>query len=407
MTRRRIAILGAGIMGGALAIELARRGQDVTVLDRAEAPMSSASRWNEGKIHLGYLYGADPTLATARHVLPGGLAFGPLVRDLVGTDLDGHVTRADDVYLVHRHSVCGPDELGARFAAIDELVRAHPDAGRYLVDVTAARSRALGAAELSAIAGPEVVAGFRVPERSVETRWLADRLAAAVAAEPGVTVHGGVEIVGAEPVGDVDGRWRVRAVAGAASVDLGPFDAVVNALWGGRLPVDVAAGVAPEPPWTHRIRLSAFVRTRGEHQTPSAVVSIGPFGDVKNYDGRNFYLSWYPVGLVAQGDGLELAEPAPPTGGAADAFVARVRAGLEPVLPGIGAVFDDIEDAVVAGGPVFARGAGALDDPRSGLHRRDRFGVARRGSYHSVDTGKYSTAPWLARRLAIEITERD
>jgi len=49
------------------------------------------------------------------------------------------------------------------------------------------------------------------------------------------------------------------------------------------------------------------------------------------------------------------------------------------------------------------RGTGALDDRRSGLHRRDRYGVQRRGTYHSVDTGKYSTAPWLAQVLATEI----
>ena len=60
---RRVAILGAGIMGASLAILLARRGCAVTVFDREEAPVACASRWNEGKIHLGYLYGADPTLA--------------------------------------------------------------------------------------------------------------------------------------------------------------------------------------------------------------------------------------------------------------------------------------------------------------------------------------------------------
>jgi hypothetical protein len=47
----------------------------------------------------------------------------------------------------------------------------------------------------------------------------------------------------------------------------------------------------------------------------------------------------------------------------------------------------------------------ALDDPTASLHRRDRFGVRRLGSSISVDTGKYSTAPWLARRLAKEIAE--
>jgi len=52
---------------------------------------------------------------------------------------------------------------------------------------------------------------------------------------------------------------------------------------------------------------------------------------------------------------------------------------------------------------VYARGVGSIGDPTSTLHRRDRYGVERRGNYFSVDTGKYSTAPWLADSLAQKI----
>lgn len=52
---KRVAVLGAGIMGTCTALYLARRGCVVTVVDAAAAPLSAASRWNEDKIHLGYL----------------------------------------------------------------------------------------------------------------------------------------------------------------------------------------------------------------------------------------------------------------------------------------------------------------------------------------------------------------
>lgn len=399
MNGRRVAVLGAGIMGSATAIHLARRGFDVTVYDREAAPMAAASRWNEGKIHLGYIYGADPTLATAQHLLTGGLQFADRLRELIDEDLDGHTTTEDDIYLVHRRSVVGPDLLRGRFDAISALIRDHPDAGRYLVDVSGARTTEIEPSELRELGGADIVAGFRVPERSVETRWVADRLAAALEATARVTLRLATVVAAAEPPADGRATWRV-AEAGGEHAD---FDVVVNALWDGRLAVDATAGLTPRPPWTHRYRHCVFVRTRSEHDLPSALVAVGPFGDVKNYNGRDFYVSWYPVGLVAESGGLELAAPAPPTGADADAFVARVRAALEPIMPGLGAVLDDAESVVVHGGFVFARGAGALDDPRSGLHRRDRYGVERRGSYYSVDTGKYSTAPWLARELANEI----
>ncbi len=398
MSGRRVAVLGAGIMGSALSMNLARRGFHVTVIDRESEPMSATSRWNEGKIHLGYLYGADPTLATARHVLPGGLLFEETLRELIGGDVTGHTTTDDDIYLVHRRSVVSPDEVRATFDAISELVRQHPDAGRYLVDASDARAAMLTAAELQAMAGEEIIAGFRVPERSVDTRWVADRLAAALAAEPGVDLRLGTAVVQVARDGG-RARWRVRGDDGYDE----EFDVVVNALWNGRLPIDVTAGLAPEPPWTHRYRLCVFIRTRAEHELASAVVAVGPFGDVKNYNGRDFYFSWYPVGLIAEGTDLELGSPDVPTGHGAEAFVDSVRAELERVLPGVGRVIDDAEESTVQGGFVFARGRGALDDPQSGLHRRDRYGVQRRDSYYSVDTGKYSTAPWLARLLAAEI----
>jgi hypothetical protein len=95
------------------------------------------------------------------------------------------------------------------------------------------------------------------------------------------------------------------------------------------------------------------------------VIATGPFGDVKNYNGRDLYLSWYLTGLAAEST--------------------------------------VIEDVRLEGGWVYAAGQGSLADPRSTLHRRDRIGITRAGSYISVDTGTYSIAPWLAREVAAMI----
>jgi len=71
----RVAILGAGIMGGSTALYLASKGVDVSLFDAASEPFSAASRWNEDKIHLGYLYSCDTSLHTARKILPDNLAY--------------------------------------------------------------------------------------------------------------------------------------------------------------------------------------------------------------------------------------------------------------------------------------------------------------------------------------------
>lgn len=396
---KRIAVLGAGIMGSALALMLARRGAKVDLIDREAIPMNCASRWNEGKIHLGYIYGADPTLQTARHVIPGGLRFGPLLRELIDADIAPQVTRDDDLLLVHRDSVADATGLAPLFERISAILRDHADAAHYLTDVSAARAQAMTPKELAAVADTnEIVAGFRVPERSVNTQWIADRVVEALASQPNITACMNQSIASVTAEGSDDGPWRVRGAADFSEA----YDIVINALWNGRPEVDQSAGIEPKKPWTHRYRLSLFVRTARPVQVASAIVAVGPFGDVKNYNDRDYYLSWYPAGLVLDSDALNPAIP-DLTPELKVAVTQGIRDNLQKLLPPVAGIFMTAESVRVEGGFVFAQGQGSLSDPASTLHQRNRFGIQRRGNYFSVDTGKYSTAPWLAENLALMI----
>ena len=101
----RVAVLGAGLQGSCIALELARRGVEVDLVDRADTPMTGASKHNEGKVHLGYVYANDPTRRTARTMIEGALEFGPLLRTWVGKDLDEVARAAPFSYVVHRDSL--------------------------------------------------------------------------------------------------------------------------------------------------------------------------------------------------------------------------------------------------------------------------------------------------------------
>jgi len=390
VTGRSVAILGGGIMGSALALFLARRGASPVIFEQMPEIIAGASRWNEGKIHLGYMYSADASLDTARRVIAGGLAFVPLVEDLIETPLSGLMTEGDDVFLCHAASVVPPDLMAQRLDAVAALVRAHPGGGGH------GAARRFGMAELARLTGsPAIVAGFHVPERSVQTRAVADLLRAAVEADGRIRLCCGRRVVGVEQ----GARWRVLTPEGAE----GPFDCVVNALWQGRLPVDVSAGLPLPADWSQRYRLAVFLRTRRQVDAPGAVIAAGPFGDIKNYNGRDFYLSWYPAGLQHESRDLD-PQWTPPAGGGLDAQVASDSlAALEAFLPQVAELRAEAESIIVAGGWVYAAASGSLAAPAATIHRRADFGITRRGSYVSVDTGKYSTAPWLAQRLAAEI----
>jgi hypothetical protein len=75
-------------------------------------------------------------------------------------------------------------------------------------------------------------------------------------------------------------------------------------------------------------------------------------------------------------------------------------AGIVPRLAEVPAA--DLARAELAGGVIFAWGSTGIDDRRSGLHNRFAIGPRTVGRYHSVDTGKLTTAPLHARM----VTER-
>jgi len=390
-------------MGSSLALFLARQGAQVTLIDAALKPFSGASRWNEGKVHLGYLYAADPSLKTARALLPGGIAFKQLTEELIGLPLEPVTTVEDDIYLVHRDSIIAPDVMQRHFEAVSALVRENPAASDYLVDASGSASRPLSRGELDELADTRtVVAGFRVVERSVWTGWVADRYVDALLAEPRIELMPATQVSGVRPAGtSVDGSWHVEAEPSLPA----SFDFVVNALWEGRLAVDATVGLKDDPGWSHRYRLSLFLHTDRRFDCPSAVLALGPFGDIKNYTGHDFYLSWYPAGLVAEGHSLD--PPALPTldDAAKRAITNSVVAELGRVIPAINEVTAGAQTITLDGGWVFAGGRGSLRDPFATVHKRYGFGIRRLGSYISVDTGKYSIAPWLAQKVAAQIID--
>jgi glycine/D-amino acid oxidase-like deaminating enzyme len=400
MQDRHIAILGSGIMGSSAALALASCGARITLFEAAGRPFQGASRWNEGKIHLGYLYSADPDLETARHILPGGLEFKGLTERYVGRPVDPVVTTHDDTYLVHRNSVTSVAAMEKYIRDVDALLNGHPQAHDYLVDLTGKRSRRLSAAELDRqYDTKEIVAGFYVPERSVSTFWVADQFVQALAAEPKIELALNTRVEAVRTTEDsLHGPFHIDTDRGSS----GPFDLVINCLWEGRPIIDAALGILPPAPWSHRFRLSLFLRTAQPLSVPSTVIATGPFGDIKQYGERDFYLSWYPAGLRAEGTALA-PPPMPKLEAGGQDIIEEIFRELGAIIPGVKLLRDKAETMQLNGGWVYASGQGPLSHPDSTLHRRHHTNIHRAGSYISIDTGKYSIAPWLAQRVAAAV----
>lgn len=406
----RAAVLGAGILGSTTALLLARQGVQVTLVDREHEPMRRASLVNEGKIHLGFVYGHDTTRATADTMLEGAVHFTPILRDLLGPAMDAVDVSRPFTYLIARDSMVAPDALLEHY---DHVYRTLAD--RMLNDSTldylgsrALRPlRTLSYDEVAALVPSGLAAAaVETPERSVSTWDLASLVAEAVRNADGVDFEPGVAV---EAVERSAAGFVVRGQRDGEAVMV-RADQVVNCLWDGRLVVDATMDVAPPRQWTYRrkYRVLFNARTMASGQ-PSITIALGAYGDVVRHDrGDIGYASWYPECL--QGWSTELAPPdswmtsadseQPDTVDHA-MLAKRTLVALDEWCPGIAAT----EVLDVASGVIMAWGESDIVEHTSRLHRRDELGVWSYDGYHTVETGKFTCAPLMARRVATAVCD--
>src|SRR5436190_4322527 len=99
LTELTVAVLGAGLQGCCVALALADRGVDVVLFERNSTILSRTAIANEGKIHLGWMYAADPSLRTAETMMQGALAFAPFLRRHLGIRFETLATSVPAAYV--------------------------------------------------------------------------------------------------------------------------------------------------------------------------------------------------------------------------------------------------------------------------------------------------------------------
>ena len=401
--RTEILILGAGLQGTGVALELARRGISVTLMDRDTHPLNRASLRNEGKIHLGFVYANDRSLRTAFLQLDGALRFRRILARWIDRSVDWLALSTPFHYLVASDSVVVPDRLADHYAAVEERCRRQLEQDAEL-DYLGARPRRLvrrlADGEIAAHFDPtRFDAGFATAEYALDTDLLAACLRRAVTESPNVTfVPSHVARALAEDSdgfrveGDgIEGTWCVRARQ------------VVNATWERRFVLDGQLGIPPPESLLHRLKFRVIGRLPLELRgAPSVSMVLGRYGDVVVRRDGTAYLSWYPAGL--RGWSHDLEPPAdwdPACRGEVRPALAReiasdILAGIDAWFPGMARC----EPLTVDAGAIVAIGRSDVDDASSALHDRSRIGVMSRGTYHSVDPGKLTTAPLFATEAA-------
>jgi hypothetical protein len=376
-----VIVIGAGITGCIAACLLHDRGLSVRLIDQRGAPMRAASRWNEGKLHLGYTYTGTESLDTAALMLQGAGSFDRILTAVCSRGIEPAWWSRPVVYIVDPASIYPVEDLWRRAGAVTRLLHEEASREEGLNTFLAPTLERLGIAEASALTGQERVAGaWRTGERAVSPAPIAALLAEAIARR-------GIEVVEATAtsIGRDDGSWAVACSTGLAQ----QAPAVVNCSWESRASLDRPLHRAQDPE-SIRYKVALFgSRLPGWSTLHPSTRILGAFGDVTPYADGDTYLSWYPVGLLA--DSRDGSIPPVPGPLPDDALIAATLAALGLDANG--------QKWTVAGGYVVAQGKGDITDRESTLHERHRPDARLLGPrYVSVDTGKYTLGPLLAER---------
>ena len=401
-----VCVLGAGLTGATAALELARAGVDVVLLDQDHQPVNRASLRNEGKIHLGLVFAKDDSLATPNLMLEGALSFRRILGRLLGKRINSLSTSTPFTYLVAEDSLLSPADLHERYAAIEHLyaekLRVRPDYD-YLGHRPDSLFKQIDLGELSPYIRAEgLIGAFRTEEIAIDTFELSQVVRSALTASPRIRFMphhkvvaverraGGFRVEGTSP----DGGWQVEA------------GQIINALWDSRFQIDQTVGIEHSPGWVHRLKYRVIGRIPDRLRGgPSATMVLGPYGDVVIRPDGTAYFSWYPVGL--QGWTHSLSPPdswnepckGKICGQTAASMAEAVLSAIDRWYPGAG----ESEPVLVDAGVIVAYGQSDVDDPKSGLHDRTRVGVTSFDGYHTVDPGKLTTAPLFGLKAARQV----
>jgi glycine/D-amino acid oxidase-like deaminating enzyme len=395
-------MLGGGITGVCAALELAERGVEVDLYEQASQVVSRASYWNEGKVHLGFVYAQDRSRKTARTMVEGALRFRPLLeRWIEGAVLDG-ATSDPFIYAVHRDTIVALPAVESHFRAVADLcseLNGRPGAG-YVVPLKGSlwerhEPRVTG----SLFDSDEIIASYGTLEHSIDPFVVARHLRSAVAAVPTVQTILNTTIVGISR--GKGGKYSV-VTEGGESPGRERYDTVVNALWQNRIGIDATAGVVDRRPVLHRFKYglhSAGILPPAGFPTVTFV--LGPFGDTVNF-GHRAYLSWYPAGHVHTSDEMM---PSMPDRRFLESDTRQVESeslsALGRLMPTHDAWLRSSAGRWDAGGGyITAWGETGIEDEKSQLHERFEVGVHSVGGHHSVDTGKYTLGPYFAELVA-------
>jgi hypothetical protein len=358
-------------------------------------------------------------------MIQGSLTFGTILKRLTGHDPDSFIIARPFHYYVSADSMMSVDDIHGHFQNVeDKVLQLMQDYDLQYLDQTFNRLYERNSTKVhETLFSPQTTLGsFKTEERSVSPAAVADIVSQTVLAKQRINFVPNtlIKSVNRLESGEVEVEQRCKR-----KTYITRYPCVVNCLWDGRWAIDRTAGVEDPGPWIMRFKgaINVYAPYALSHSIPSSTGVVGLFGDVVNYNNGMYYVSWYPkckrVHCVDE-DGRKLhnrfhrfiprcirglVKWAPPAAQYVSNVAHRKFAKenireMAKFIPSMKKLIRYRLKCEMAGGVIVARGSTDIDDPSSHLHQRHAIGPVSYGSYISVYTGKFTTAPLIAQRTA-------
>ena len=405
---KKALVLGGGIQGCCIALMLKKHGYEVAIIEKSKDMLNRASLNQEGKIHLGFVYGLDASLKTSKKILLDALYFAPYLEYLLDEKVNWDQIKSSQFnYLVAKDSLLSSEQFEAYLQTLQSF---------YLECLENKKLTYLGKRP------KRIYQKDSLPIQVNSDLFQSNFVTQEVAVHPLTLIKiiknkilsSNISLYLNQCVMDASKTFKGYKVETYSQNDgkrILESDLVFNCLWEGKIDLDKKMELPVDCGYNYRLKFGIFTQPQAELQgLQSFTIVQGAFGDYVNYPSSNeTYLSWYPSSM----QGMLIDKQIPQSW--EDACEGKLSQKLREDL--LQEHFNQFQilipkllpfrNALVKGGVIVARGLQDINDRNSKLHERNEIPITNKDGYFSINTGKFTSAPHntllLEKRLRNEI----
>lgn len=407
LQKKSAIVMGAGIQGCCAALELSHAGWSVTLMDDSPEPWMNTSRSGEGKIHMGYVYANEQDRETAGLMIKGAVSFSGLIDSWVPSDICWESIRSEPfIYAVMAETMVDIDELQQHYAWVDSNFQDSIDSGM------ADRSESFAFHPARVLASPTKLGFTKGVTHAIQTSEVAVSPSGLRKALMPAILNSDISFIGSVKIESAERHssgMKIKFTNKSKDEHSMQADIAVNCLWHGRIAIDETLGIHAPRQSLYRLKYGLHGQvSRYSSLLTSTTFVLGAFGDLVRYKDGNIYASWYPDCMTDSTEDSIIPDGWKASMSGEDSLSLQKRI-IEASTAALDQIHNEVKQVTFQSavpGVIVAWGTSDIMDPHSELHSRSQIGVHSYGDYFSIDTGKFTMAPYFAGQLVAELEEQ-